>query len=215
MTPGSDPQPQPERPAPPPLPPQNQPPQDPRPPRPPQQQRRPPQPPQRRPLPPRPPPRLRKQRHHGKASRARIGLVVIFVLLRMADAFLLLLVPFGQGIPESQGSMEGTIGYAAALIIVSAVPGGTPGLATPGIICSTLWTTALLVAIWRRQYWARAILVAMFGVAALIGMILMTMTPTNSPLFTSMMIREAVMLGCSAYLIFSRDMHRLTSRERS
>ena len=208
MTPGSDPQPQPERPGPPP--------QGSLPPRPPQQQRRPQQQqPQRRPLPPRPPPRLRKQHHHGKASRARIGLVVIFVLLRMADAFLLLLVPFGQGIPESQSSMDGTFGYAAALILVSAVPGGTPGLATPGIICSTLWTTALLVAIWRRQYWARAILVAMFAVAALIGVILMTGTPTNSPLFTSMMIREAVMLGCSAYLIFSRDMHRLTSRERS
>ena len=198
---------------PPPLPPEAQP--TPQGPRPPPQQRRPQQAPQRRPLPPRPPPRVRKHRHHGKASGARIGLAVIFVLLRMADAFLLLMVPFGQTIAETQTSMDGTFGFALALIVVSAVPGGAPGLATPGIICSTLWTTALLVAIWRRQYWARIILVAMFWAAALIGVILMTSTPTNSPLFVSMMIRELVMVGCSAYLMLSRDMHRLTSRERS
>ena len=138
---------------------------------------------------------------------------MIFFLLRMADGFLLLVVPFGT--PAAASPVDSTFNATFAVILMAIIPGGLPTFVTPGIICSTLWTTALLIAVWRRQYWARLILVALFGLAALFVLLLITTTPTDSPLFMTLVIRELVLVGSGAYMMFSRDMHRLTSRERS
>lgn len=141
--------------------------------------------------------------------------MVIFLLLRMADVFLLLIVPFGTPIPVLPTMFDSSFSATLAAIAVSVVPVGAPSLATPGIICSTLWTTALLVAIWRRQYWARVILVGLLGLATVLVILVISSLTPDSPLFTATLIRGLVTVGCGAYLIYSRDVHRLTSRERS
>ena len=87
-------------------------------------------------------------------------------------------------------------------------------LSIPILIASTLWTTALLVALWRRQYWARIILVALCGIAAAGAAIMAPNSLQDTPLLTAYVIGALVTGGCAAYLIRSRDMHRLTSRER-
>ena len=188
MTPGSDPQPQPERPGPPPLPPQHQPPpqQGPRPPRPPQQQqRRPQQPALRRPLPPRPPPRPRRHHHHGKASRARIGLVVVFVLFRLLDFMAL------YGVPEELNRP-----------VISSV------------ITGSIWSTALLLGVWLRKSWARFILIALVGLAT-IGLIILFPILADYPAMTPTLVCELLVnAGVFAWLTLSRDVRRLVSRDR-
>ena len=44
---------------------------------------------------------------------------------------------------------------------------------------------------------------------------LLPMSLESTTLFSAVLIRGLVVMGCGAYLIFSRDAHRLTSRERS
>ena len=151
----------------------------------PQGRRPPPQPPQRRPPPPRPPPRPKRQHHRGKASRARIGLIVIFVLLRLVDALLFL-----------------------------ALPSGPTGLAVPGMIGAFLWTTALLVGIWRRQEWALIILHGIFGASAVAASIIAPSVWENGALITALVVGGAIVVGSGVWLGYSRDVHRLISRAR-
>ena len=149
------------------------------------QGQRPPRPPQRRPPPLRPPPRPRRQHHRGKASHARIGLIVIFVLLRLIDALFFL-----------------------------ALPTGPTGLALPALIGAFLWTTALLVGIWRRQEWARIILLVLFGVSAVAASIMAPSVWENGPLITAIMTGGVIVIGCGIWLSYSRDVYRLISRAR-
>ena len=146
---------------------------------------RPPQPPQRRPPPPRPPPRPKRHHHRGKASSARIGLVVIFVLLRLIDGLFFLSLPTNPN-----------------------------GLALAAMIGAFLWTTALLVAVWRRQEWARIILIVLFGASAVTASIMAPSVWDNGPLITAFMTGGAIVIGCGIWLGYSRDMHRLISRAR-
>ena len=88
------------------------------------------------------------------------------------------------------------------------------GLSIPILTASTLWTTALLIALWRRQYWARLILIALCGIATMVAAIMAPNSLQDTPLFTAYVVGVLVTIGCAAYLIKSRDMHRLTSRER-
>lgn len=146
--------------------------------------RRPPQPPQRRPPLPRPPPRPRRH-HHGKAGRARLGLVVIFLLLRLIDGLFFL-----------------------------ALPTGPHGPALAAIIGASLWTTALLVAIWRRQEWARIILLALFGISGVTASIVAPSVWDNDPLITAFITGGVIVVACGIWLGYSRDVHRLISRAR-
>ena len=173
MPPGPDPEKKPDA-----APPRRQPPPGP-------QGQRPPRPPQRRPAPPRPPPRPRRQHHRGKASRARIGLLVIFTLLRLVD-----------------------------MLFFMALPTGPHGPAVAAMIAAFLWTTALLVAIWRRQEWARIILLIVFGVSAVTASIMAPAVWENQPLITAFVIGGVIVIGCGVWLGYSRDVHRLISRAR-
>lgn len=135
----------------------------------------------------RPPPRPRKHRKHGNVIRARWGVVVIFCLLCVVEAF-----------------------FLNALTI------GVPGIATPAIFGSALWITALLIALWRRNAWARLLLIVIFALAV-IGSIIMapnTLDPKDRDLLMAYVAGGLAAMGCGAYLAASRDIYRLTSRDR-
>ncbi len=133
---------------------------------------------------PRRPPKPRQHRN-GKASRGRVGLVVVFGLLRIVDVFFLLALPTG--------------------------PSSLPFLA---IILAAMWTTAVLIAIWRRQQWARIIMIGLFILVAIAAMVLIPTSTADTPLLTAYVIAAVVSAGSSAWLLRSRDVRRLTSRER-
>lgn len=161
----------------------------------------------------RPPPRQRKH-HRGNASQARIGIVVIFCLLRLADFLFLYAVSSDPSTKTQLEASGSTLGQATGLILLSALPVAVPIFAMPGIICNSLWTTAMLFAVWRRQKWARIILIAVFGLSAVITCCQLPFNRGSTELLTALLVRALVLIGCTAYLIYSRDMHRLTSRER-
>ena len=135
----------------------------------------------------RPPPRPRKHRNRGDIVRARWGVVVIFFLVCTSVAFFL-----------------------------NAVPLGRTGLTTPAIFGSVLWTTALLIALWRRQPWARILLVGLFGLAAIGALIMVpnTLADSERDLLMAYVVGGMLAVGSALYLYYSRDIHRLTSRER-
>ena len=142
-------------------------------------------PPPRRPLPPRPPPRARRHHHRGKASRARIGLIVVFVLFRLLDFITLNDIP-----PELSRQLVSSV------------------------ITSAIWTTALLIGIWLRKPWARLILIALLGLASVSIIILIPMIADYPAMMTPLVSTLAVHAGVFGWLILSRDVRRLTSRER-
>ena len=152
---------------------------------PPQGQQRPPQPPPRRALPPRPPPRPRRHHHRGKASHARIGLLCVFVLFRILDFVALHDIP-----PELSRGVLSTV------------------------ITNALWTTALLIGIALRKSWARLILLGLLGLASIVILIMIPVAfdwPVLVPGFVAFFLVYAAIF---AWLILSRDVRRLTSRER-
>jgi hypothetical protein len=81
-------------------------------------------------------------------------------------------------------------------------------------VLAGMWTTALLVAIWFRQGWARVILIGLFIFGTIAGMVLIPTATTNAALLTAYVIAALISAGCCAWLIMSRDMHRLISRDR-
>lgn len=192
MPPGPDPQKRPPPGSPPPMP--GNPPPAPAPPgnRPPPPGTRPP-PPGNRPPPPAaarrqagpPAPRPKRRHRHGNPTRARIGLVVVFLLFRVVD-FLFIL-----GIPP-----EGT-----RLLVVR-------------LCTAALWTTALLIAIALRHAWARVILLVLLALGIVAGLIVTPMVFDQPPLLTPMLTSLLVSAGVFAWLFWSRDVHRLTSRDR-
>lgn len=144
-----------------------------------------PQPPakRRQARPPTPPP---KRRHrHGNATRARIGLVVVFLLLCVVEFLFVLGVP-----PE----------WKRVLI--------------PSIIVSSLWTTALIIALAFRHAWARLILLGIFALVAVAALVLIPMAFENPTFLTPLFASLLVSAGSFAWLFYSRDIHRLTSRDR-
>ena len=99
---------------------------------------------------------------------------------------------------------------------LNAVPLGRTGLTTPAIFGSVLWTTALLIALWRRQPWARILLVGLFGLAAIGALIMVpnTLADSERDLLMAYVVGGMLAVGSALYLYYSRDIHRLTSRER-
>jgi len=137
----------------------------------------------------RPPPRQRARKHrsHGNVGRARWGVFVIFLFFCTGVAFFL-----------------------------NALPLGTTGLTTPAIFASVLWTTSLLIALWRRQVWARYLLIGLFGLAAIGGLVMVpnTLDPKDRDLLMAYVAGGMLAVGSALYLYYSRDIHRLTSRDR-
>lgn len=135
---------------------------------------------------PQPRQQIKPRRHrHGKASRARGGLIIIFALLRLVDVFFLI-----------------------------ALTSGPSSLAVVTVILIGIWTTALLIAIWRRQQWARIVTIALFILCTVTAMVLIPSSSQNLPLLTAYAVAGLVTVGTSTWLIYSRDIRRLTSRER-
>ena len=172
MPPGPDPNPQPPGPDPNPQPPGPDPDQKPAMPRP------------RRPPPRRPPPRQRTHRR-GNMARARIGLVVIFVLNRVLDFLYLVDIPSELNRP-----------------VLSS------------IITSAIWTTALLIGIALRKAWARLIFLGLLALSVVFILIYFPTAFDYPSLMLPLLASLMVYAGSFAWLIFSRDVHRLTSRER-
>ena len=114
-----------------------------------------------------------------------MGLIVIFVLLRLVDVFFFL-----------------------------ALPTGPTGLAMPAMIGAFLWTTALLVGVWRRQEWARIILLVLFGACAVTAAIMAPSVWENGALIMAIATGGVIVVGCGIWLGYSRDVRRLISRAR-
>ncbi len=146
---------------------------------------RPPQPPAQRRQARQPVPPPKRRHRHGNATRARIGLVVVFLLLGVVEFLFVLGVP-----PE----------WKRVLI--------------PSIIVSSLWTTALLIALAFRHAWARLILLGIFALVAVAALVLIPMAFENPTLLTPLLASLLVSAGGFAWLFYSRDIHRLTSRDR-
>lgn len=132
-----------------------------------------------------PTPRPKRRHHHGRAGRARIGLLVIFALFRVLDFLFLLGVE-----PEAMRSALATI------------------------ITSALWTTSLLIAIAFRHAWARLILLALLALGTVALLIFIPMAFDKPALLTPLIGALLVDAGSFAWLFWSRDVHRLTSRDR-
>ncbi len=111
--------------------------------------------------------------------------MIVFALLRLVDAFFLI------GLPNGPTSLA---------------------LVTVGLVA--MWTTALLVAIWRRQGWARLLTIGVFILCAVAAMVMIPNSSRNIPMLTAYIVTGIVTIGASAWLIYSRDVHRLTSRDR-
>ncbi len=99
-------------------------------------------------------------------------------------------------------------------LFLMALPIGTPGLTTPAIFGGFLWTTALLIALWRREHWARILLCGLCFLGALAAGIMIPNSLRENSLLTAYVVAVVVAGGCGTYLIYSRDMHRLTGRSR-
>jgi len=109
----------------------------------------------------------------------------MFILFRVIDFLFLLGVP-----PESMRSVW------------------------PTIIGSTLWTTALLIAVALRHAWARLILLGLLALATVGLLIVIPMVFDKPALLTPLISSLVVNAGSFAWLFWSRDVHRLTSRDR-
>ena len=95
-----------------------------------------------------------------------------------------------------------------------ALTSGPSSLAVVTVILIGIWTTALLIAIWRRQQWARIVTIALFILCTVTAMVLIPSSSQNLPLLTAYAVAGLVTVGTSTWLIYSRDIRRLTSRER-
>ncbi len=128
-----------------------------------------------------------RRRQQGSVTRGKVLLVVIFCVLRGVD----LLMYFG------------TTGSDKTRLLAS-------------IITTGIWTTALLVGIWKRQNWARYFLI----VLVLLGVFAYALfTPdvvqdkgTGSPLLAVFIIAGAANAGIAFCLIRSRHIRRLCQR---
>ena len=176
MPPGPDPEKKPEMTDPPGQPPPARPPAPNRPPA----ANRPP-PPRRALAPKLPPPRRRH--HRGRTSRARIGLVVIFILFGLVD-----------------------------FMWINAIKNDLRSVVYPTIIVTALWTTALLIAIELRHGWARLLLLGVLGLIV-IGTLVLISWALQAGLIVFLGITSAVYAGSFAWLFYSRDVRRLTGRD--
>lgn len=82
------------------------------------------------------------------------------------------------------------------------------------VITSAIWTTALLIGVWLRKPWARLILIALLGLASVFIIIMFPMITDYPALLTPLVSILIVHAGTFGWLILSRDVRRLISRER-
>lgn len=95
---------------------------------------------------------------------------------------------------------------------------GTPPELNRSLLSSTitggLWTTALLIAIAMRKAWARLILLALLGLAAVFTIIVLPLAFDYPSLWMPLGAFLLVNAGSFAWLSYSRDVRRLISRDR-
>lgn len=119
--------------------------------------------------------------------RAKIGLAVIFLMLRALDVFL----------------------YTHLFNI------GKPALLA-ALINNAVWTTVLLGAVWIRKNWARYVLIAFLflGLAVIFALLPDFSMKSNGDNRTFMILVgcAAVDLGISVFLLCSSDLERYTGR---
>lgn len=126
----------------------------------------------------------KRKGRRGSVVRARVMLVVIFLLFRGLDVWYWI---GPSSVPKER---------------MSAI-----------LVGSGLWLSALLLAIWLRQKWARYIFIAVMWMAIIWLMIIgsdMLMYRRMLPVFSA---TGVIMAGCAAWMGYSRDAHRLTDRE--
>ncbi len=111
-------------------------------------------------------------------------LVVIFLLFRALDAWYVMGPPV---IPKSQ--------------------------LQPLLVGSGLWLTALLLAMWLRQKWARYIFVAVMWVSVGTLMIVGSDMLVYKPMLPTFVATGVLMSLVAAWMGYSRDAHRLTDTE--
>jgi hypothetical protein len=132
-----------------------------------------------------------RQRKHrsGNIPRARTGLVVVFIAILISLGFFCLSLP------------------------------NPPGIWIPILGVAPLWLGCLIIALWRRQKWARILLITLFGAASVVCLVMIP-NSTDAPadqkdmLLMAYFIATIVSISSAAYLVYSRDIHRLTSRDR-
>ena len=100
------------------------------------------------------------------------------------------------------------------VLIFLAVPPEMTRTVLPSIIISALWTTSLLIAIALRHGWARLILLAILGLGTVALLILTPMVFDRPALLTPLIGALLIKSGSFAWLLWSRDVRRLISRDR-
>ncbi len=82
------------------------------------------------------------------------------------------------------------------------------------VITGAIWTTALLIAIALRKSWARLILLALLGLGTVAAAISLPLAFDIPQLWTPLVATLLVSASSFAWLCYSRDVRRLTGRER-
>jgi hypothetical protein len=138
-------------------------------------------------------PRRRKHRNRsllGSSFRGKMSLIAIFLIFRALDAFIYFEYP-----ALNKSSLTGAI------------------------INSTIWTTALLTAIWFRKGWARYVLIFFQALGAVSDLILLPdfwiKFDADNRLLAIMAVAFVVHAGIAWFLLFSRDLERLTGRGKA
>ena len=129
-------------------------------------------------------------RRARRSQRARLLLVVVFIMLRIPDMLMYYLT------------------YDPVLPM--------PGM-RPDIIGIVLWTTVILGAMWMRKRWARYALLVCVGYVVLIdGLVIAAVFPSDVPIrpFPAMAIASRFLLyiGAAAIVIKSKSIRSLCDR---
>jgi hypothetical protein len=91
-------------------------------------------------------------------------------------------------------------------------PMGISGMTIAGVTASLLWSTTLLVAVWRRREWARVVLVVLLLAAGVVFLVLLSdVHRGDGKFFTAFCGAAAVCGGGAIWLFYSRDVRRLAS----
>jgi hypothetical protein len=134
--------------------------------------------------------RHRSRPRRGSSFRGKLSLVAIFLILRALDAFIFFEYP---------------------LISKSALVGA--------LINNIIWTTALLTAIWLRKSWARYVLIFFQALGALSDFILLPdfwiKFDADNRLIIILSTTLIVHAAIAWFLLFSRDLDRLTGRGKA
>ena len=123
---------------------------------------------------------------------------------------------------ESNAKLRRLVPWLGGAVVAVVIGGVALALATkregPWVLVAAdvVFTLVLLIALWRRQVWARYLLIGLFGLAAIGGLVMVpnTLDPKDRDLLMAYVAGGLLAVGSALYLYYSRDIHRLTSRDR-